>query len=74
MTTPLQRLRERRGILQKVSQASVHYRIAADPTGNHCGDCAMYHTDGTCDLVMGLIAPDHVCDRWTADPKTKDAP
>lgn len=44
----------------QVSQPSVRYRLATDP-GIRCGTCVMFHPlTGTCDLVEGLIAADHV--------------
>lgn len=57
--------------MEKVSKISVNYRPAS---GKHeCGNCAMFkpgssvtegeHT-GTCDLVVGLIYADDVCDKW----------
>lgn len=46
---------------KKVSKASVHYR---DSTGaRKCGNCAMLHGK-TCDLVMGTIGRNYVCDKW----------
>lgn len=48
-------------VKKKVSKQSVNYRKA---TGTrHCGSCAMFH-NGTCDLVMGKIERQYVCDRW----------
>src|SRR5215469_8235600 len=50
--------------MEQVSKESVNYRPA---TGNHkCGNCVMFHQNGTCDLVMGKISPEDTCDRWEA--------
>jgi hypothetical protein len=47
---------------EKLDKRKVHYRPA---TGSRrCRNCIMFHTDGTCDLVKGNIAPEDVCDRW----------
>lgn len=50
--------------MQQVSKESVNYRAA---TGDHrCGNCVMFHSNGTCDLVMGNISAHDTCDRWEA--------
>lgn len=46
---------------KKVPKSSVHYRRA---TGSRrCGNCAMLHGH-TCDLVIGLIERNYLCDKW----------
>lgn len=49
---------------QMVSKESVDYR--AGTFARHCGNCVMYHENGTCDLVKGRILPGDVCDEWEA--------
>jgi len=46
------------------SKESVDYRPGT--TARHCGNCVMFHQDGTCDLVKGRILPGDVCDKWEA--------
>ena len=48
----------------KVSKQTVSYRPA--PAKHHCGNCVMFHHNGTCDLVKGQISSSYVCDRWEA--------
>jgi len=55
----------------KVSKASVNYRAGTD--ARRCGTCVMFHANGTCDLVVGDIQPDAVCDRWEAPNVAKGA-
>lgn len=50
---------------QMVSKESVDYRPGT--TARNCGNCVMFHQDGTCDLVKGKILPGDVCDKW--EPK-----
>ena len=45
-----------------VSKEAVNYGPGT-PFRN-CGNCVMFHPDGTCDLVIGKIMPGDVCDRW----------
>jgi hypothetical protein len=52
-----------------VSKASVNYREGS-PARN-CGNCVMFHPDGTCDLVTGRISAMDVCDKWEAKPAEK---
>ncbi len=47
-----------------VSKEAVDYRLARGK--RHCGNCVMFHANGTCDLVKGLISPEDVCDKWEA--------
>lgn len=47
-----------------VSKKSVNYRPA--PGIRDCGNCVMFHENGTCDLVKGDIRPRDYCDRWEA--------
>ena len=49
--------------MDKVTKQSVNYRPA--DTFRHCGNCVMFHED-SCDLVLGLIVAEGVCDRWEA--------
>ncbi len=49
--------------MKKVSKASVRYRLATNQN-KRCGNCAMYHRDGTCDLVTGQIDQRMTCIKW----------
>lgn len=49
---------------QMVSKESVDYRPGT--FARNCGNCVMFHQDGTCDLVKGRILPGDVCDEWLA--------
>lgn len=49
--------------MDKLTKQSVNYRPA--DTFRHCGSCVMFQGD-SCDLVMGLIDSEDVCDRWEA--------
>lgn len=50
---------------KKVTKSSVDYRTGT--TKRHCGNCVMYRArTHACDLVLGMIRPDAVCDRWQA--------
>jgi hypothetical protein len=48
----------------------VRYRQGS--ADKHCGNCVMFRPSarldwvGACDLVIGLIAGNKVCDRWEA--------
>lgn len=48
-----------------MSKLSVHYRSGS--VAEHCGNCVMFHPDGTCDLVKGKILAQDVCDKWEAE-------
>jgi hypothetical protein len=47
--------------MDKVPKERVHYR--GGTPARHCGNCAMYHHH-VCDLVIGYMSADDVCDRW----------
>lgn len=49
---------------EMVSKESVDYRPGT--FARNCGNCVMFHQDGTCDLVKGKILPGDVCDKWEA--------
>jgi 8-oxo-dGTP diphosphatase len=54
-----------------ISKESAHYR-ASDAPGRSCRTCVMFHSGtGTCDLVLGNIEPDDVCDHWEARSQEK---
>jgi len=53
----------------KVSKESVNYRSA--DSSKHCGNCVMF-SQGSCDLVKGVIKPADVCDRWEAKPEKSE--
>lgn len=55
---------------KKVSQASVHYRKATDPT-KRCDTCTMFRAPNGCTLVTGVIKPGDTCDRWYGGNATK---
>ena len=48
-----------------VSKETVNYRHDRE-SARRCGNCVMFHPDGSCDLVLGKIRPEDVCDRWEA--------
>lgn len=60
--------------MEQVSKESVDYRLGS--YARHCGNCVMFHGQhtqkgytyevGTCDLVLGRIQTQAVCDRWEA--------
>src|SRR5215472_2792327 len=52
-----------------LTKAEVNYRMG--DADQHCGNCVMFHGNGTCDLVEGVITPGSVCDRWEARPAEK---
>lgn len=49
---------------ERLTKRQVHYREAEST--KRCRNCVMFHTDGTCDLVIGNIKPEDTCDRWEA--------
>jgi hypothetical protein len=58
-------------VAAKVTPASVHYRAAPGPrSAQRCGTCIMYRPypnqrRGLCTIVVGLVQPAGVCDRWS---------
>lgn len=49
----------------KVSPQSVHLREAIPNAGKSCGKCGMFQPPASCDLVIGRILRNYVCDEWT---------
>lgn len=50
--------------IERLTKQQVNYRPAEST--KRCRNCVMFHTDGTCDLVIGNIKPEDTCDRWEA--------
>lgn len=51
-------------MVASIPQAVVNFRES--PSASiRCGTCIHFNTEGSCDLVMGLIASDDVCDLWS---------
>ena len=50
----------------KVAKQAANYRPATLP-GTNCHECRYMHVDGTCALVKGHVAADHVCDLFQAE-------
>lgn len=55
---------------EKVSKASVHYKVATE-SGRNCGTCSMFMRPDGCTLVDGVIRAVDVCDEWEAAPSRK---
>jgi hypothetical protein len=51
----------------KRTKASVDYRKAEG--AHRCHNCRSMLDSGRCRKVKGIVAPDHVCDLWTAEAK-----
>jgi secreted PhoX family phosphatase len=49
----------------KVSQAAVHFRIAAN-TDHNCGACRHFMAPSSCRFVEGTISSDCSCWIWTS--------
>lgn len=47
----------------KATKAEANYRKMS--TEEACGNCSMFGR-GRCDIVVGSIDPDYVCDYWEA--------
>ena len=58
------------GKRQRVSPESVDYRATGSIT-RRCGTCVMFQPPHGCDLVIGRVDADHVCDRWLARDAAK---
>lgn len=48
---------------QQTSKSEANYR-PLDTTSQHCGNCTYMNDDGSCQLVLGQVDPEHVCDLW----------
>jgi hypothetical protein len=50
------------------SKRETNYR-PKDKRTEHCGNCRYMNDDGSCQKVIGMVDPKHVCDLWVhADP------
>ncbi len=47
----------------KRTKAAVRYRSAGEGDG-HCSGCTHWNSNGTCELVVGKIDPEAVCDLY----------
>lgn len=45
-----------------VTKTEAHYRPADGK--DHCSDCAHFETSGRCEIVVGTIRPEDVCDHY----------
>lgn len=51
-----------------MSKREAEYRIPTK-TDEPCGNCDMFHDNGTCDLVKGAISPHGHCKHYVSEEK-----
>lgn len=54
----------------QISRNAAGY-ISPSPITAQCGNCAMF-TDGSCDLVLGLIETFGICAYWEGEPNDRN--
>lgn len=59
-------------MLKQLTKEAANYRLARGY--EHCGNCVVYQSGGSCTLVKGNIRPTDTCDHWEKRDPNKFAP